>query len=277
MRADRGLRSWGIIQIDRLTKRYGTTVALDDVSFEVRAGAVTGLLGPNGAGKSTLMRLVVALDRPTSGRVTVQGRDYAALRQPCGSWGRTWAVAPCIPTARPASISWPWPAPGGCGRMPVLDGLAVLQHLRREDNPARVLILTSFGESEYVRTAIQLAADSFLLKSDSPYDILRAVRGTAAGETWLSPAVARVVTTELGHGLARQDETRRARESLAALSPRERSIVDLLARGCTDAEIAEQLHLAESTVEANISSALTRLQLRNRVELAWLAWVADRS
>jgi ABC-type multidrug transport system, ATPase component len=71
-----------MIQIDRLTKRYGATVALDDVPFEVRAGAVTGLLGPNGAGKSTLMRLIVALDRPTSGRATVQGRDYATLRQP---------------------------------------------------------------------------------------------------------------------------------------------------------------------------------------------------
>jgi DNA-binding NarL/FixJ family response regulator len=81
---------------------------------------------------------------------------------------------------------------------------------------------------------------------------------------------------QLRHGLAREEEARRARERLAVLSPRERSIVDLLARGCTNAEIAEQLHLAESTVKANVSSALTRLQLRDRVELAWLAWVANR-
>jgi ABC-2 type transport system ATP-binding protein len=102
-----------MIQIDRLTKRYGATVALDDVSFEVRAGAVTGLLGPNGAGKSTLMRLIVALDRPTSGRVTIGGRDDGALRQPLRSWERTSAAAPCILTSRPASTCWPWLAATG--------------------------------------------------------------------------------------------------------------------------------------------------------------------
>ena len=71
-----------MIEIDNVTKRYGTTVAVDRLSFEVREGEVTGFLGPNGAGKSTTMRMMVGLDAPTSGRVTIDGRPYADLRFP---------------------------------------------------------------------------------------------------------------------------------------------------------------------------------------------------
>jgi len=71
-----------VIQAVGLTKRYGTKTAVDDVTFEVKPGMVTGFLGPNGAGKSTTMRLIVALDRPTSGSVTVNGKRYADLKAP---------------------------------------------------------------------------------------------------------------------------------------------------------------------------------------------------
>ncbi|QNE44593.1 ATP-binding cassette domain-containing protein [Frigoribacterium sp. NBH87] len=71
-----------MIEARHLTKRYGQRVALDDVSFTVRPGIVTGFLGPNGAGKSTTMRMVVGLDRPSSGSVTVNGRPYAEHRAP---------------------------------------------------------------------------------------------------------------------------------------------------------------------------------------------------
>ncbi|TWX40055.1 ATP-binding cassette domain-containing protein [Frigoribacterium sp. ACAM 257] len=71
-----------MIEARSLTKRYGSKVALDDVSFTVRPGIVTGFLGPNGAGKSTTMRMIVGLDRPTSGSVTVNGRPYADHRAP---------------------------------------------------------------------------------------------------------------------------------------------------------------------------------------------------
>jgi ABC-2 type transport system ATP-binding protein len=71
-----------MIQIEHLTKRYGTTTALDDVTCEVATGSVTGLLGPNGAGKSTLMRVVLGLDHATSGTALVAGRRYATLRRP---------------------------------------------------------------------------------------------------------------------------------------------------------------------------------------------------
>ena len=71
-----------MIEAHGLTKRYGPKTALDDVTFTVRPGIVTGFLGPNGAGKSTTMRMVVGLDRPTSGTVTVNGRSYADHRAP---------------------------------------------------------------------------------------------------------------------------------------------------------------------------------------------------
>jgi ABC-2 type transport system ATP-binding protein len=71
-----------MIVADGLTKRYGDKTAVDDVSFEVRAGIVTGFLGPNGAGKSTTMRMILGLDFPTSGRVTVNGKRYAEHRAP---------------------------------------------------------------------------------------------------------------------------------------------------------------------------------------------------
>ncbi|WDH78732.1 ABC transporter ATP-binding protein [Microbacterium esteraromaticum] len=71
-----------MITAEGLSKRYGDKLAVDNVSFTVRPGSVTGFLGPNGAGKSTTMRMIVGLDRPSTGRVTVNGNDYAKLRAP---------------------------------------------------------------------------------------------------------------------------------------------------------------------------------------------------
>lgn len=71
-----------MITAEGLSKRYGDKLAVDNVSFTVRPGSVTGFLGPNGAGKSTTMRMIVGLDRPTSGRVTIDGKDYAKLGAP---------------------------------------------------------------------------------------------------------------------------------------------------------------------------------------------------
>jgi len=71
-----------VIEALSLSKRYGDTVAVDDLSFTVEPGQVTGFLGPNGSGKSTTMRMIVGLDAPTSGHVTVGGRSYGSLRFP---------------------------------------------------------------------------------------------------------------------------------------------------------------------------------------------------
>jgi len=71
-----------MIKIEHLTKRYGDTLAINDLDFEVRPGVITGFLGPNGSGKSTTMRIILGLDHPTKGRATVKGQDYASLRAP---------------------------------------------------------------------------------------------------------------------------------------------------------------------------------------------------
>jgi ABC-2 type transport system ATP-binding protein len=76
-----------VIELRGLSKRYGPTLAVDDLSFTVRPGAVTGFLGPNGAGKSTTMRLALGLDRPTAGEALVAGRPYARLPRPMGQVG----------------------------------------------------------------------------------------------------------------------------------------------------------------------------------------------
>src|SRR5579884_2014625 len=71
-----------MIAVERVTKRYGDKVAVEDLTFTVKPGIVTGFLGPNGAGKSTTMRVMLGLDNPTSGRATVNGRPYRELRAP---------------------------------------------------------------------------------------------------------------------------------------------------------------------------------------------------
>ena len=71
-----------MIELRGLSKRYGSTLAVDDLSFQVQSGKVTGFLGPNGAGKSTSMRMVLGLDRPTAGQALVDGRPYQELRAP---------------------------------------------------------------------------------------------------------------------------------------------------------------------------------------------------
>src|SRR3954453_19154016 len=76
-----------MIDVEHLSKRYGDTLAVDDLSFQIRPGLVTGFLGPNGAGKSTTMRLIVGLDRPSAGSVTVNGRRYRDLHAPLRAGG----------------------------------------------------------------------------------------------------------------------------------------------------------------------------------------------
>jgi ABC-2 type transport system ATP-binding protein len=71
-----------MITLDHLTKRYGATTAVDDLTLQIEPGRVTGFLGPNGAGKSTTMRMILGLDRPTSGTATIDGRPYVSLRRP---------------------------------------------------------------------------------------------------------------------------------------------------------------------------------------------------
>lgn len=124
-----------MIELADVTKRYGATVAVEHLSFEVRPGEVTGFLGPNGAGKSTTMRMMVGLDAPTSGQVTVDGRSYGDLRFPLRHVGAL-LEAKAIHPSRSARDHLRWLADSnGIGRRRVdevleLVGLAEVAHRR---------------------------------------------------------------------------------------------------------------------------------------------------
>src|SRR5919107_781573 len=124
-----------MIELTDVTKRYGSTVAVDHLGFEVRPGEVTGFLGPNGAGKSTTMRMIVGLDAPTSGEVTVDGNRYRDLRFPLRHVGAL-LEAKAVHPGRSARDHLRWLADSnGIGRRRVdevleLVGLAGVAHHR---------------------------------------------------------------------------------------------------------------------------------------------------
>ena len=100
-----------MIEAKGLTKVYGEKTAVAGVNFTVQAGRVTGFLGPNGAGKSTTMRMIMGLDRPTSGSVTVNGARSPGTAPRCVTSAPCWMPRPSTRAARPTTTSWPWPPP----------------------------------------------------------------------------------------------------------------------------------------------------------------------
>jgi DNA-binding NarL/FixJ family response regulator len=157
-------------------------------------------------------------------------------------------------------------------RMPRLDGLAAAAELRRLAPATGVVMLTTFGEDEYIARALAGGASGFLLKSGDPRELIAGVRAVAGGAAYLSPKVAHRVITQIGGG--RLDGRTRARRRIAALTPREREVLALLGAGLSNAGIARRLHIVEGTVKAYVSAILTRLDVRNRVQAAVLAYQA---
>ncbi|WP_181777002.1 response regulator [Amycolatopsis pittospori] len=161
-------------------------------------------------------------------------------------------------------------------RMPVLDGIAATAALgRRTGEPApAVVMLTTFDADETVLAALRAGAAGFLLKHTPPEQIVDAVRRAAAGEPVLSPDVTRSVIAMA----ARQGpDPGSARTRMDLLTERERDVARAVAEGLSNVEIAERLHLSRSSIKATISSALTRLDLTNRIQLAIIAHEADRT
>ncbi|RKS73522.1 LuxR family two component transcriptional regulator [Actinomadura pelletieri DSM 43383] len=159
-------------------------------------------------------------------------------------------------------------------RMPRLDGLAAAAELRRVAPATAVIMLTTFGEDEYIARALAGGASGFLLKSGDPHELIAGVRAVADGAAYLSPKVAHRVITELGGGHLTGVARERARRRTAGLTPRERDVLALLGAGLSNAEIAARLHLVEGTVKAYVSAILTRLDVRNRVQAAVIAYEA---
>ena len=151
-------------------------------------------------------------------------------------------------------------------RMPVLDGIEATRRLAGH----RVLILTTFGLDEYIIEALRAGASGFILKDVPTADLVHAVRVIAGGDALLSPAVTRRLLDRVGRRLPASATT--APGALAELTDREREVFELLARGLSNAEIAEILTVGDATVKTHVSNVLTKLGLRDRVQAVVLAY-----
>jgi DNA-binding NarL/FixJ family response regulator len=155
-------------------------------------------------------------------------------------------------------------------RMPVLDGIEATRRIVRAQPGTRVLILTTFGLDTYVYDALRAGASGFMLKDAPPEEIVAAVRIVASGEALLAPAVTRAVIEEF----ARQQPTTPPTPSAAVteLTPREREVFDLLARGLSNPEICDQLVISEATAKTHVARILQKLGLRDRVQAVIYAY-----
>ncbi|MEV0194059.1 response regulator [Kitasatospora purpeofusca] len=156
-------------------------------------------------------------------------------------------------------------------RMPGLDGLAATRELVRDaaapgGYAPKILVVTTFEIDDYVYQALRAGADGFLLKRTRPSEIAQAVRLVAAGESLLFPAQIRRLAAARGNAAARGTMAR------AALTERETEVLRLIARGLTNAEIAEQLFLGVQTVKTHVSSLLAKLGARDRTQAVVLAY-----
>ncbi len=153
-------------------------------------------------------------------------------------------------------------------QMPRMDGVAALKEMNRSPNPPKVVMLTTFDRDEYVYSALRAKAAGFLLKDTAPRDLIAAVRTVADGSAMLAPTVTkRMIDAFAGQ---QAPDARAARERLAALTDRERQVVQAVARGLANAEIARELTMSETTVKAHVSRSLAKLGLVNRVQIALL-------
>jgi DNA-binding NarL/FixJ family response regulator len=154
-------------------------------------------------------------------------------------------------------------------RMPDLDGIGATRELTRVAPRARVLILTTFEQDDYIFGALRAGASGFLLKRARPEDLIAAVHTIAAGEALLSPSVTRRVIDRM----AQQPTPELADQAkLDGLTPRERGVLELIARGLSNREIAAALAVEESTVRTHVKRILMKLALRDRVQAVIFAY-----
>ncbi|WP_139416947.1 response regulator transcription factor [Agromyces laixinhei] len=156
-------------------------------------------------------------------------------------------------------------------RMPEVDGIAATEAITRGDRNTRVLVLTTFDLDEYAFAAIRAGASGFLLKDSRPAELVGAVRTVHAGEAALAPRVTRRMI-ELFAGELPGAATANEAPALALLTPREREILVAVAEGRSNAEIADQFFLSESTVKTHVGRVLAKLDARDRVQLVIYAY-----
>ena len=157
-------------------------------------------------------------------------------------------------------------------RMPELDGIEATRRVIAAggDQPARVLMLTTFDLNEYVYEALRAGASGFLLKDVPPEELAAGIRVVARGDALLAPAI----TKRLIEQFARAAPPSTASPQIALLTPREREVLTLVARGLSNREIADELVLSEATVKTHVKRVLAKLEVRDRVQAVVVAYEA---
>jgi DNA-binding NarL/FixJ family response regulator len=156
-------------------------------------------------------------------------------------------------------------------RMPVMNGLDAIRTILAGpavDEPPRVIVLTTIQKDEAVFHALQAGASAFLTKDATPDDVLATIRNVNAGHAITAP------TDSLGlvHEFARPQESPRREAALTTLSPREREVFLMVARGLSNAETADAAYLSEATVKSHVRSILHKLELRSRIHIVIFAY-----
>lgn len=151
-------------------------------------------------------------------------------------------------------------------KMPVMNGIHATREIKKRNADIKVLVLTTFGEDEWVFDAVRSGADGYLLKGTPRDKLVSAVKGTAAGEAHIDPEVGGRLLAQVAQNPAHQDST-----VAADLSDRELDVLKLLAQGLTNAEIAERLFLTRGTVRNYVSAILSKLDVEDRTQAAILA------
>jgi DNA-binding NarL/FixJ family response regulator len=158
-------------------------------------------------------------------------------------------------------------------RMPHTDGIAATRELVQDgDSAPAVVVITTFDLDEYVHGALRAGARGFLLKDAGPELLIQAVHAAAEGDALIAPNITARLLAEFSGG--RRD---RAPEPLEPLTDREEDVILTIARGRTNAEIADELHISLSTVKTHIASLMNKLGARNRVELVMWAYDSGRA
>jgi len=156
-------------------------------------------------------------------------------------------------------------------RMPRLDGLAATEHLMKLPAPPRVVVLTTFDQNEYVVRALRAGAYGFLLKDAPASRLVAAVRAAAGGDALIEPSITRRLVEQFAAPSA-ANEPGGLPDVVSALTERELDVLRLVARGLSNAEIAAELVVAETTVKTHVARVLTKLGVRDRVQAVVLAY-----
>lgn len=152
-------------------------------------------------------------------------------------------------------------------QMPVMNGVQATRRLKREHPTLPILVLTTYAADEWVFDAVRAGAAGYLLKDTRPAELIAAIKGTVAGETFLDPAIAGKVLRQATNASNNHQPTK----LIEALTPRELEVLALVVKGMNNREIGEQIHLATGTVRNHVSEIMRKLAVSDRTQAAVLA------